>query len=347
MLLKSAVIACLILLLPVAHPARAGAVVMETIPYGGWPRCIRLSNPDVELVVTTDVGPRIMRYGFKGGQNLFKEFRDQTGKTGGKEWRIYGGHRMWHAPEAQPRSYAPDNDPVQYHWNGVSLCMFQNTEPSTGIAKEMVITLAPTGTHVTVLHTLVNNNLWTIRTAAWAMTTMAQNGRAIFPQEPEKPYPAYLPPARPMTLWHYTDMSDARWTWGRRFIQLQQDPRAKDPEKIALRNSLGWSAYALNGQVFLKRFGYDACADYPDFGCNNATFTNADMIEIESLGPLTDLAPGGKAECTEHWFLFQKEVGKDDEAIERDLLPLVGQTEEGSRPLNPNRAEVMGKETGS
>lgn len=326
MLPRSAVIACLISLLVIAQSANAESVVMETIPYGGWPHCIRLSNHDVELILTTDVGPRIMRYSFKGGQNLFKEFKDQMGARGGKEWRIYGGHRLWHAPEARPRSYAPDNDPIQYKWNGTSLTLSQSTETSTGIAKEMVVTLAPAGTHVTVKHTLINNNLWNIRTAAWAMTTMAQNGRAIFPQEPAKPYPEYLPPARPMTLWHYTDMSDPRWTWGRRFIQLQQDPHATNPQKIALRNSLGWSAYCLNGQVFLKRFGYDAQADYPDFGCNNATFTNADMLEIESLGPLVNLAPGGKAECTEDWFLFRKNVGKDEASIEGDLLPLVKQT---------------------
>ena len=30
---------------------------------------------------------------------LFKEYDEQMGKTGGDEWRIYGGHRLWIAPE--------------------------------------------------------------------------------------------------------------------------------------------------------------------------------------------------------------------------------------------------------
>lgn len=304
----------------------ADTVKMERVAYGGWPHCVRLSNGEVELVVTTDVGPRIMRYAFMGGQNLFKEYDDQMGQVGGDQWRIYGGHRLWHAPEAKPRSYAPDNDPISYDWDGVRLLLKQATEPLTGIAKEMVVILAPRGPHVTVHHTLINTNQWTIRTAAWAMTTMAQDGRAIFPQEPALPYPEYLPPARPITVWHYTDMSDPRWTWGSKYIQLRQDPSAADPEKIAIRNSLGWSAYCLGGEVFVKRFSYDPQAVYPDYGCNNATFTNADMIEIESLGPFTDLAPQAKAHCTEHWFLFQKKIGHDEASIDKDLLPLVRTT---------------------
>ena len=31
----------------------------------------------------------------------------EKGKTGGSEWHIYGGHRLWHAPEVMPRTYYP------------------------------------------------------------------------------------------------------------------------------------------------------------------------------------------------------------------------------------------------
>ena len=69
-------------------------LTMEKVSYAGWPNCIKLSNGQIELIVTTDVGPRIMRFGFVGGQNLLNEYKDQVGKTGGDEWRIYGGHRL-------------------------------------------------------------------------------------------------------------------------------------------------------------------------------------------------------------------------------------------------------------
>jgi hypothetical protein len=50
------------------------AIVIERSPYGGWPNCYRPSNGHLELVVTSDVGPRIIRCGFPGGgQNFFQE----------------------------------------------------------------------------------------------------------------------------------------------------------------------------------------------------------------------------------------------------------------------------------
>jgi hypothetical protein len=56
--------------------------MVEKASYGGWPNCLRIAYEDVELIVTTDVGPRVIRYGFIGGQNIFKEFADQLGYTG-------------------------------------------------------------------------------------------------------------------------------------------------------------------------------------------------------------------------------------------------------------------------
>jgi len=82
--------------------------------WGGWSNCIYISNGEVDLVCTTDVGPRIMRYGFVGQKNLFLEIENDMGKKGGDEFRLYGGARLWHAPEANPRSYCPDNRSVEY-----------------------------------------------------------------------------------------------------------------------------------------------------------------------------------------------------------------------------------------
>ena len=47
----------------------------EKYYYGGWKNCIRLSNGRIELVATTDVGPRIIRFAEVNGKNLFKEFK--------------------------------------------------------------------------------------------------------------------------------------------------------------------------------------------------------------------------------------------------------------------------------
>src|SRR5579864_5038025 len=88
------------------------AVKIEKTQYRGWPNCYRISNGEIELVVTTDVGPRIIRYGFVGGRNVFKEFEDQMGKSGESTWQARGGHRLWISPEDPVLSYALDNAPI-------------------------------------------------------------------------------------------------------------------------------------------------------------------------------------------------------------------------------------------
>ena len=37
---------------------------MEKIKYAGWENCYRLDNGRIELVITGDVGPRVIRFGF-------------------------------------------------------------------------------------------------------------------------------------------------------------------------------------------------------------------------------------------------------------------------------------------
>ena len=57
----------------------------ERIKYNGWQNCMRLSNKEVELIVTADVGPRIIRFAFVGERNVLGEIADQAGGTGDGE----------------------------------------------------------------------------------------------------------------------------------------------------------------------------------------------------------------------------------------------------------------------
>ena len=93
--------------------------------------------------MTTDVGPRIIRFGHVGGPNLFCEFEGHLGQTGGDAWLPYGGHRFWHAPEVHPRTYWPDNGPVPHGYAGHTLTLRQPVEGSTGLEKQLEITLDP------------------------------------------------------------------------------------------------------------------------------------------------------------------------------------------------------------
>jgi len=298
--------------------------ITENYKYGGWEKCVRLDNGRIEMVVLTEVGPRIIRFGFINDINVLGENKEQQGKTGGDEWKIYGGHRLWHAPEDKERTYFPDNGPVKYEWDGKTLKVRQDVENKTGIQKEMEISLG-NGNSARIVHRLVNKNLWGIEAAPWAITVMARGGRAIIPQEPFSSGDENLRPVRPLVLWSYTKMADKRFAWGNKYIQLKQVPGAKDKQKIGALDTPGWLAYGLGKCLFIKRFKYDPAAKYPDFGANMEVYTDSEVLEMETLGGLAVIPAGGSAEHVEEWYIFTEEIKEDEESIDEILTPIIKQ----------------------
>lgn len=295
----------------------------EIVKYGGWSNCIRLWNNSIELIVTTDVGPRIIHFGFIGGQNMFYVSAEDCGMSGGNDWRLYGGHRFWLAPEAIPFSYYPDNETVRYQFNGSTLLLVQPVEKSSGLEKQIEITMYPNKDEVSVLHRVVNKSNTGIELAPWALSALAANGRAIIPQEPYGAGNDFLLPARSIALWHYTRMNDPRWIWSEKYIQAKQDPQFNSEQKIGVHNKQGWIAYALKGDLLVKKFCYEPGVTYPDFGSNFETYINDSFLEVETLGRLAELEPGANAEHLEHWHLAKVDVDETDASIDMQVLPLV------------------------
>ncbi len=300
-------------------------MAFEKVSYAGWEQCVRLSNDQIELIATQEVGPRIIRLGFRGEKNVFGEIKADLGKKGGEEWRIYGGHRLWHAPEARPRTYYPDNQPVNVSGEENLLVLVQPEEETTHLEKRMILEMDEQENHVKVTHQIFNRGLWEIEFAAWALSVMCPGGFAIVPQEPFASHQELLTPVRPVVLWGYTNMSDPRFRWGQKYVTLRQDPQATSPNKAGFGNTQGWAAYWVENFVFLKLFSYQEEMIYPDFGSTVEVFTNQDFLELETLSPLRKVSPREAVEHVEHWFLFRMEEPFQDEDsfIDATLLPLV------------------------
>ncbi len=300
--------------------------MMEIINYQGWPNCCRLSNGLIDLIVSTDFGPRVLRLGFIGQANEFYENKAWLGKIAPEGWVNYGGHRLWHAPEAFGRTYQPDNSPITVEAHGEFIRFIQPIEMATGIQKEMDIYLHPHKAEVKIVHRLQNHGLWAVQLAPWAVSVMAENGVAIIPLPHRGSHAANLLPNTVITTWAYTDMSDPRWTWGHRFIMLRQDPTATTDQKCGLPGVAGWAAYARANHLFVKQFTHQPDAIYPDFGSSMEFFTNPDILEVESLAPLNLLEPTMTVEHVEQWSLFDHVPTPTTEAeIEQHILPVVKQ----------------------
>ncbi len=96
----------------------------------------------------------------------------------------------------------------------------------------------------------------------------------------------------------------------------------KVPQKLGAMVPNGWCASARSGVLFVKRFQHDANAAYVDWGSTVETFTNHEMIELETLGPLVTLEPGNAVEHVEHWHLFRNVPTPRTEAdVDKFVVP--------------------------
>jgi hypothetical protein len=311
-------------------PIEMTTISGEKVEYQNWKTAFSISNDTVRLVVSTEVGPRILFYGFRGEENEFYEIPEQSGLGDDRIFRVYGGHRLWVSPEVA-RTYYPDNVPVDVRRQGEGFVFAappESEHPSTNLQKEIEIQLAKTGTRVSVTHRIRNLGKRATRMAPWALSVMAGGGRAILPLPPRAPVaPNRLLPEGVLSLWCYTDLADPRWRIGTKYIQLLQakDSAHRFKEQMGgIFNPFGWGAYFRNGHLFVKKARVETGAKYPDFGCNFEVYTNEHSLELETLGPLRNLKPRETAEHVEHWWLFRNiEAGEAEGWIDSVIVPLI------------------------
>ena len=262
--------------------------------------CVPLENSSLSLLVAQSVGPRIVSLRLNSGDNLLAELPDfVVERPDGNNYRFFGGHRLWHAPENMPRTYALDDKPVEIIPTQDSLSIMQQVETQTGIEKSMRVSLVGNKPQVIVRHTLTNRGLWPVECAPWAITQLKSGGVAILPQAQDQ---TDLLPNRMLTLWPYTDIASPHVTWDNRFILVRA--QMQTAFKVGFPNPRGWLAYWLAGTLFVKRATLDTQAAYYDFGSSSECYCNDRFLELETLAPISTLAPGESATHTETWELY-------------------------------------------
>jgi hypothetical protein len=256
--------------------------------------------------------------------NMFHQRKGQQGLVNGKDWMIYGGHRLFHSPQMGFRPNQVDNSPVPYVINKNAIEMTVPEELETKIQKSLYITIADEEPRIMVRHRIYNRGLWPIQLATWALSCMREDGLTILPV-PQEQTPDYFPNFS-ITFWPWTKPNDRRFVLGEKYMTLRQDTKHKDWFKIAFRNTEGWGAYLYGGYLFVKMYLPEPGVEYPDGNSSFAIYTDDDMVELETMGPLKTIAPGEYTEHTEGWYLCKDiPVPADEKAIEETIArPIAG-----------------------
>ncbi len=215
------------------------------------------------------------------------------------DFHFHGGHRLWHAPEAMPRTYIPDM-PVTITELSDGVRLESQAEPGTGIRKRIEVHLAADRPSATLSHTLINDGLWPVELAPWAITQFRLGGTVILPMPVGNVDDSGLLANRQLTLWPYTRINDPRVKWGDEFVLFKADSLLP-PFKFGYFNPHGWLAYFVDGILFRKTFSAQTETNYPDNNCNAEMYCNDEFVELESLGPLARLHPGSSVTHLETW----------------------------------------------
>lgn len=256
----------------------------------------------VEATVVLDAGPRILGYARHGGPQLFASVPGEVlDRPGGPGFELIGGHRLWRAPEAPEVTYRPDSEAVTIDHDNHGIRI---TGPADAEGISKTITLRPHDTITVVDHTLRNEGWSPVRCAPWAITQLEPGGIAVLPQSLDPVDPDGVLPNRSIVLWPYTDPSapELDVLTGEVVVHATDSPART---KVGQPNRRGWIAYVLADEVFVKwsPLHHDD-AVYADLGASVECYRDHRFLELETLGPLVDVAPGTTVDHREAWTLI-------------------------------------------
>lgn len=252
----------------------------------------------LRLEFLTEHGPRIVGAYLDGiAENQFAEVPEFIVDSEYGSYHFWGGHRLWHAPEAIPRTYVPDiGVDIDYYEDGVLLK--GKIENQTGFQKIIEIHLSNNSPDAHLIHRLVNHGSWAVQCAPWAITQLPLGGQAEFPFVGSQE--SGLLPNRNMVFWPYSRFNDIRYHVFDDRVLVDAKP-GEYPFKIGSLNQVGWLAYQRNNIKFTKLFTPQPGQAHVDMNCNSEIYVGNLFIELETLGPVTTILPGESILHEEHW----------------------------------------------
>lgn len=253
-----------------------------------------LSDGMCETGAALDCGIRILHCSCRGMDNLFyRQPADDRKYITGKGWRLYGGHRVWMAPESDA-SYYPDHQPVDYELkeNGVLL---RQMDPWLKIEKSLELTFLSKGC-IQVDHGIRNLANTSLTCGVWGISTLAAGGTL---QVQLADNDSEYTPRRLFALWKDTSLQDPRIRIEGDVLWAEHQP-SEAFFKLGLYTDRGTATYRRSGQRFTCRFDSDEIP-YPDGNSNFELYLSREMMELETLGGLRLLNPGCTGIHREIW----------------------------------------------
>jgi hypothetical protein len=281
---------------------------------------LRLEGGGLWATVTTAMGPRILGFGTAGGPNLLVELPDlRISLPGLPDYRMLGGHRLWHTPEVPEVTYRPDDAPVSVTEVPGGVDLVGADDPVQGIRKRLRVTLE--GGIARVEHELRNIGAGALATSAWAITQVPPEGEAWLPLGASAPGSAYLPD-RSVVLWPYASLADERLQLGDDVAVVRGVAGSEGRVKVGTARGHGWIAWRRGRTLLVIGSAFEG-GSYADMGASVQCYACGDFVELETLGPVEPLAPGQATVHRQTWRIVEVDADAPAATVVRDVgLPV-------------------------
>ncbi len=270
--------------------------------FSNFRKCIEISCNKKKMIITTELGPRILFFGFENENVLFI---DENKKIGRGNWKIYGGHRFWVSPETED-CYSEDNDS----------CQLEKTENYVKISKldsktklEKTIIISIDNDEFILKHILTNKGEMLYHGGIWAITCIIPEGTIFFPWTTPGEWKM-----KKIIYWE-------KWPGQSTNIQSKQFVPGNDlflvkingeMSKVGTTGYEGFLGVSNKNYTFIKKYDFIQSAVYPDDNCAIEIYTSKNFCELETLSPMTTLIPGVSLIHTERWKLIDRYIDPTD-----------------------------------
>ena len=261
---------------------------IKKINYAGWDDCVYLSNGVCETVVSTKVGPRILRYSLVGGPNLFYLDEYAAGMTEELNlWRMYGGHTFDFSIDGK-KILLPENAPVGVRLEASSMHFDPMPMGNTGISKQISIRMCRRG-GLEVKEILINTSDAPITVVAEASTNVVPGGVAA------------LPATSPDCIMTPPEEADLRRTrFGKELCLVSADNVKGGEFALDFKADKRWCGYFNRGCLFIITTPPEESYE----GANIGVAGTPNRMTITTYSNPVTLAPGESYTHTEVFNIF-------------------------------------------
>ncbi len=305
------------------------------VKFLNYPDCIELSNAaGAAAVLGQHVGGRVLSFKLGDFESLYLDPREA-------EWTPDGDRKPASAGrfDIGPEYLIPDRAEL---WSGAwtaeitgprSARLTSEPAPDAGIRLIRDFTLAADSAHLACTQTMENTSDRPRRWCHWGRMFARTGGIGVVPLTPEHarfPNGYIMMRGRDEMLILPEDPQIRRRG---DFLEVLGPPALP---KLGFDSYAGWFAYQMPGDIaFVKTYAADPSREYGEIAGLTLSiwYPRAEALpacELEPIGPMETLPPGGEASFTEHWHLLPNPFPAAGERLDLDALAAK------VKPLLPN-----------